>query len=157
MIQSDLAMISTNLFMSTLWFMELNSLRPRQNGRHLPDDIFKCIFLNENVWMSLKITQIVSPYGVTKPWWVNWSFRSKYYERKLVWRCCLQNGDHFTFVRRCWNKLSWKCVPDGPNENNAVLVQMMAWSHDHATSFYLNQCLPRSKTQYVIYMPQLVK
>ena len=26
-----------------------NTLRLRQNGRHLPDDIFKCIFLNENV------------------------------------------------------------------------------------------------------------
>ena len=28
----------------------LNTLRPRQNGRHLPDDIFKCISLNENVF-----------------------------------------------------------------------------------------------------------
>ena len=27
----------------------LNTLRPRQNGRHFPDDIFKCIFLNQNV------------------------------------------------------------------------------------------------------------
>ena len=26
-----------------------NTLRPRQNGRHFPDDIFNCIFLNENV------------------------------------------------------------------------------------------------------------
>ena len=26
-----------------------NTLRPRQDGRHFPDDIFKCIFLNENV------------------------------------------------------------------------------------------------------------
>ena len=26
-----------------------NTLRPRQDGRHCPDDIFKCIFLNENV------------------------------------------------------------------------------------------------------------
>ena len=31
------------------------TLRPRQNGRHFPDDIFKCIFLNENVWISIKI------------------------------------------------------------------------------------------------------
>ena len=23
----------------------------RENGRHLPDDIFKCIFLNKNVWI----------------------------------------------------------------------------------------------------------
>ena len=27
----------------------VNPLKPRQNGRHFADDIFKCIFLNENV------------------------------------------------------------------------------------------------------------
>ena len=27
----------------------INTLRPRQNGPHFPDDNFKCIFLNENV------------------------------------------------------------------------------------------------------------
>ena len=26
----------------------LNTLRPRQKGRHFADDIFKCIFVNEN-------------------------------------------------------------------------------------------------------------
>ena len=30
-------------------------LRPRQDGRHFPDDIFLCIFLNENEWLSIKI------------------------------------------------------------------------------------------------------
>ena len=34
----------------------LNTLRPRQNGRRFPDDIFKYIFLNENVWILLKIS-----------------------------------------------------------------------------------------------------
>ena len=34
----------------------INTLRPRQNGRHFPDDIFKCIFLNENVWIPIKIS-----------------------------------------------------------------------------------------------------
>ena len=34
----------------------LNTLRPRQNGRHFADDIFKCIFLNENVWIPIKIS-----------------------------------------------------------------------------------------------------
>ena len=33
-----------------------NTLRPRQNGRHFPDDIFKGIFVNENLWLSLKIS-----------------------------------------------------------------------------------------------------
>ena len=36
--------------------LHLTSLRPRQNGRHFADDIFKCIFLNENAWISLKIS-----------------------------------------------------------------------------------------------------
>ena len=35
---------------------EFNTLRPRQNGRHFPDDILKCIFLNENEWISIKIS-----------------------------------------------------------------------------------------------------
>ena len=33
----------------------LNTLRPRYNGRHFPYDIFKCILLNENVWISINI------------------------------------------------------------------------------------------------------
>ena len=34
----------------------VNTLRPRQNGRHFPDDILKWIFLNENVWISIEIS-----------------------------------------------------------------------------------------------------
>ena len=34
----------------------INTLRPRQNGRHFAYDLFKCIYLNENVWISLKIS-----------------------------------------------------------------------------------------------------
>ena len=39
------------------------TVRPRQNGRHFPDDIFKCIFLNENVWISIKISLKFVPKG----------------------------------------------------------------------------------------------
>ena len=34
----------------------VNTLRPRRNRRHFADDIFKCIFLNENEWISLRIS-----------------------------------------------------------------------------------------------------
>ena len=37
-------------------FQFVNTLRPIQNGRYFPDDIFKRIFLNENVWISIKIS-----------------------------------------------------------------------------------------------------
>ena len=33
-----------------------NTLRPRQNGCHYPDKIFKCAFLNENGWISIWIS-----------------------------------------------------------------------------------------------------
>ena len=55
----------------------LNTLRPRQNGRHTPDDVFRCIFLNGNLWI--------------------------------------------------WIKIPLKFVPEGPINNIAALVQIMAW------------------------------
>ena len=39
------------------------TLRPRQNGRYLPDDIFKGIFLNENVSIFIQISLKFVPRG----------------------------------------------------------------------------------------------
>ena len=36
--------------------MALNSSPPRQFGGKIADDIFKCIFVNENDWISIKIS-----------------------------------------------------------------------------------------------------
>ena len=41
----------------------INTSRPRQNGRQCPDDIFKWIFLNENVWISINISLKFVPRG----------------------------------------------------------------------------------------------
>ena len=43
--------------------IDINILRPRQNGRHFADDIFKCIFLNENIWIPVKISLKYVPKG----------------------------------------------------------------------------------------------
>ena len=43
--------------------LAINTLRPRQNGRHFTDDIFKYIFLNENVWIPVKISLKFVPKG----------------------------------------------------------------------------------------------
>ena len=40
-----------------------NTLRPSQNGRLFADDIFKWIFLNENVWFSIMISLKFVPKG----------------------------------------------------------------------------------------------
>ena len=41
----------------------LNTLRPRQNGRHFADDTFNRIFVNENVIISNKISLKFVPEG----------------------------------------------------------------------------------------------
>ena len=46
--------IMSNIHVTTL-LSYLNTLNPRQNGRHFADDTFKCIFVNENVWISITI------------------------------------------------------------------------------------------------------
>ena len=43
--------------------LRLNTLRPGQNGRHFPDDHLKCIFLNENIWISINISLKFVPRG----------------------------------------------------------------------------------------------
>ena len=43
--------------------MSVNILRPRRNGRLVPDDIFKCIFLNENGCIWIKISLKFVPKG----------------------------------------------------------------------------------------------
>ena len=45
-----------------LWNCIISTLRPRQNGHHFPG-IFKCIFLNENVWIVIKISLNFVPKG----------------------------------------------------------------------------------------------
>ena len=46
-------------------YLAFNTLRPRQNGRHFPDAILKWIFLNENVWISSKISLKFVPRGAS--------------------------------------------------------------------------------------------
>ena len=42
-----------------------NTLRPRRNDQHFADDIFKRIFFNENVWISLIISLKFVPMSPT--------------------------------------------------------------------------------------------
>ena len=52
---SDLVQDPFNLF--------VNTLRSRQDGRHSADDIFKWIFLNESVWISINFSLEFVPKG----------------------------------------------------------------------------------------------
>ena len=41
----------------------INTLRLSEKGRHFADDIFKRIFVNENVWIPIKISLKFVPKG----------------------------------------------------------------------------------------------
>ena len=43
--------------------MVVYTLRPRQNRRQFADDTYKCIFLNENVWIPIRISLKFVPKG----------------------------------------------------------------------------------------------
>ena len=46
-------------WLTLLWktlLLSFNTLKPRQNGCHFSEDIFECIILNENVWISTRIS-----------------------------------------------------------------------------------------------------
>ena len=43
----------------------INTMWPRQNGRHFPDDIFKCIFVNKNFCNLIKNSLTFVPKGPT--------------------------------------------------------------------------------------------
>ena len=46
-----------------IWPQWVNTMRPKQNGHCFPDDIFQCIFLNENIWISMNISLKFVPKG----------------------------------------------------------------------------------------------
>ena len=53
----------------------INSLRPRQNGRQFPEDIFKCILVNENLWIPIKFHWSLFPrvqLTIFQHWFTQW-------------------------------------------------------------------------------------
>ena len=51
------------LLKDVTYAIPINTFRLRQNGRHFADDIFKRIFLNENIWISISIPLKFVPKG----------------------------------------------------------------------------------------------
>ena len=63
---------------ASLGFHELTHLPPEQNGRHFADAIFKRIFVNENVWISIQCSPKFVPKGsidntfINQHWFRQW-------------------------------------------------------------------------------------
>ena len=140
-----------------------NTLKPRQNRRHFADDVFKCNFLNENVWILIKISlklvlegpinnipamvQIMAwrrtgdkPLSepsthicVTRIQWVN-TLRPK--QKAVILQTAFQLI--FSFIRICCIliQISLKYVPRGLIVKNTALVQIMAWCRTGTKSLF---------------------
>ena len=119
----------------------LNTLRPRQNGRHLADDIFKCFFLNENVWFPIKISLKFVPKGLIN--------KSPALVLIMAWRrpgdkplsepMLVRSLTHICVTRPQWVNSLWPSYSIWRHRIGATLVQVMACCL-MTPSHYLDQC-----------------
>ena len=103
---------------------EISTLRPRQNRCHFADAIFKCVFLNENAWIALKISLKFVPaitYLCPHLIWsqgalamrLRWNLdgifiktQTIYLEQMHPWKCYLQTLFHIVQNAMCVEKCS---------------------------------------------------
>ena len=155
----------------------VNTLRPRQNGRHFADDTFKHIFMNENIIISTKNSLKFVPKGPinNNPALVQIMTWRRSGDKPLSEPMMVSLLTHICVTRPQWVNLSYPgryniksknldlneknceqilhilCDCTGMDANNieSTLVQVMAWCHQ-ATHPYLSQCWPRSMFPYGI-------
>ena len=98
----------------------VNTLRPRQNGRHFPDDIFKCIILNENVWIPIKISLKFVPKGPINniPAMVQIMAWRRSGDKPLSETMVVIWLTHICVTRPQWVNRRW-----GPNGNSSIASQ----------------------------------
>ena len=88
----------------------INTLRSRQNGRRYPDDILKCIFLNENVWIRINISLKFVPMGQINniPSLVQIMAWCRVGDKPLFEPMMVNLVMHICVTRPQWVKVIWK-------------------------------------------------
>ena len=99
--------------------LDFNTYMLRQNGCHFPDDIFKCIFLNKNVWISIKISLKFVPKCPINTLRLR---QNGCHFPDDIFKCIFLNENVYISI-----KISLKFVPRDPINNIPALVQIMAW------------------------------
>ena len=107
-------LVSRTWLPTLVLYQTVNTLRPRQNGCHFADDIFKCILLNENAQISLKISLKIVPKV-----WIN---NIPTLVQKMAWR---RPGDKH-YLNQWW-LVYWRIYASlGLNE----LKKKIAWKSE---------------------------
>ena len=119
----------------------VNTLRPRQNGRYFADDIFKCISLNENAWISLKISlKFVPKVRINNiPALVQIMAWRRPGDKPLSEPMMVSLLMHICVTRPQWVNALWPRATICLHRTGSTLAHVMA-CRLAAPSLYLNQC-----------------
>ena len=132
----------------------LNTQRPRQNGRHVADDILKCIFKNENISISIKISLKFVPNGPINniPALVQIMAWRRPGDKQLSEPMIVSLLTHICVTRPQWgtcqNYNTWACLWGGA-QVNATVPHWWLFSCGPGNSLapsghYWSQCWPKS-------------
>ena len=133
------SMVGRALLAGYAWY--INPLRWIQNWPHFADDVSKCIFLNENVWISLKISlkivpeipiNNISPLGQIMAW--HWPGNKPISEPMMV----------SLLTHICVTQPQWVIGIDTNIE--VIVVSLTTWEAHHSPRAKPEGCgeLPRS-------------
>ena len=123
---------ATSHYLSQCWLRSMSpygvtgsqwaiTLKQKHNGRHFPDDTFKWIFLNENVWISIKISLKFVPRGPIN----NIPTLVQTRRQAIIWT-------NYGLV--CWciyasldTRPQWVNMFQVQNFENSILVSVIVW------------------------------
>ena len=108
------------------------------NGRHFADDIFKCIFLNENVWIPIKISLNFVPKGPINniPTMVQIMAWRRPGDKPLSEPMMVSLPTHICVARPQWVK-QWQC--SFQMESALPLANLLITLSDHSSNIGLRR------------------
>ena len=144
--------------------LQVNSLRPRPNKRHFADDIFKCIFENENEWISpgisLKFVPKVQINNI--PALVHIMAWRRPGDKPLsepmmiisLTHICVTRPQWVNFMSICEIVLRW--MPQKTFDDKSTLVQLMACSCIENPELLWYQLFSSLEALWVVFITTLV-
>ena len=111
----------------------ISTLRPRQNGRYFPDDNFKCIFLNENVWISIAVSLKFVPrvqLTIFQHWFREWLGADQ--ATTIIW-----THDGLVWWR-IYASLGLNELTHSPLGDVAAILKVWFWTHTRLDIFSIS-------------------
>ena len=119
---------SDDAYMCLGWPL-ITTLRLRWNGQHFIDDIFECIFFNENVWISIKISLKFVPTGLVNsiPALVQIMAWRQPGDKPLSEPMMVNLLTHICITQPPWVNSLWHSDAPWQNRSGTTFAQVMAY------------------------------